>query len=86
MAVSDADTLMSQAWRNIQTFNGDADMANQTFSLSANTVSTGATTEGTIAGLKGDAMMVTEQVNAPKLATYAELISAITGGTLTKGN
>ena len=61
-------------------------MANQTFSLSANTVSTVATNEGTIAGLKGDAKMVTEQVNATKLATYAELISAISGITLTKGN
>jgi hypothetical protein len=30
--------------------------------------------------------MVTEQVNATKLATYAELISAISGITLTKGN
>ena len=54
-----------------------AAMANQAFSLSANTVSTVATNEGTIAGLKGDAKMVTEQVNATKLATYAELISAI---------
>ncbi len=61
-------------------------MANQTFSLSANTVSTVAANEGTLSGLKGDAKMVTEQVNATKLATYAELISAISGITLTKGN
>ncbi len=62
-------------------------MANQTFSLSANTVSTVAANEGTLSGLKGDAKMVTEQVNATKLATYAELISAISGIALTdKGN
>ena len=62
-------------------------MANQTFSLSANTVSTVAANEGTLSGLKGDANMVTEQVNATKLATYAELISAISGIALTdKGN
>ena len=61
-------------------------MANQTFSLSANTVSTVASNEVTLAGLKGDAKQVTEQVNATKLATYAELISAISGVTLTKGN
>ena len=61
-------------------------MANQAFSLSANTVSTVAANEGTLSGLKGDAKMVTEQVNATKLATYAELISAISGITLTKGN
>jgi hypothetical protein len=63
-----------------------AAMANQAFSLSANTVSTVAANEGTLSGLKGDAKMVTEQVNATKLATYAELISAISGITLTKGN
>ena len=62
-------------------------MANQTFSLSTNTVSTVAANEGTLSGLKGDAKMVTEQVNATKLATYAELISAISGIALTdKGN
>jgi len=61
-------------------------MATQTFSLSANTVSTVASNEVTLAGLKGDAKQVTEQVNATKLATYAELISAISGVTLTKGN
>jgi len=61
-------------------------MANQTFSLSANTVSTVASNEVTLAGLKGDAKQVTEQVNATKLATYAELISAISGISLTKGN
>ena len=61
-------------------------MANQTFSLSDNTVSIVAANEGTLSGLKGDAKMVTEQVNATKLATYAELISAISGISLTKGN
>ena len=61
-------------------------MANQTFSLSDNTVSIVASNEVTIAGLKGDAKQVTEQVNATKLSTYAELISAISGVTLTKGN
>jgi hypothetical protein len=61
-------------------------MANQTFSLSDNIVSIVASNEVTIAGLKGDAKQVTEQVNATKLATYAELISAISGVTLTKGN
>ena len=61
-------------------------MANQTFSLSDNTGSIVASNEVTIAGLKGDAKQVTEQVNATKLSTYAELISAISGVTLTKGN
>ena len=61
-------------------------MANQTFSLSTQAVTTIAANQTTIKGLKGDAKMVTEQVNATKLATYAELISAISGITLTKGN
>jgi len=61
-------------------------MANQTFSLSDNTVSIVAANETALEGLKGDAKQVTEQVNATKLATYAELISAISGVTLTKGN
>ena len=61
-------------------------MANQTFSLSTQSVTTIAANQTTIKGLKGDAKMVTEQVNATKLATYAELISAISGITLTKGN
>jgi len=61
-------------------------MANQTFSLSDNTVSIVSANETTLAGLKGDAKQVTEQVNATKLSTYAELISAISGVTLTKGN
>ena len=62
-------------------------MANQTFSLSANTVKIVSANETTLAGLKGDAKMVTEQTNATKLATYAELISAISGIGLTeKGN
>lgn len=61
-------------------------MANQTFSLSDNTVSIVASNETTLEGLKGDAKQVTEQVNATKLSTYAELISAISGVTLTNGN
>ena len=61
-------------------------MANQTFSLSTQAVTTIAANQTTIKGLKGDAKMVTEQVNATKLATYAELISAISGISLTKGN
>jgi len=61
-------------------------MATQTFSLSTQAVTTIAANQTTIKGLKGDAKMVTEQVNATKLATYAELISAISGITLTKGN
>ncbi|MAW40777.1 MAG: hypothetical protein CMF27_07655 [Kiritimatiellaceae bacterium] len=61
-------------------------MANQTFSLSDNTVSIVSANETALEGLKGDAKQVTEQVNATKLATYAELISAISGVTLTKGN
>ena len=61
-------------------------MANQTFSLSDNTVSIVSANETALKGLKGDAKQVTEQVNATKLATYAELISAISGVTLTKGN
>ena len=58
-------------------------MANQTFSLSDNTVSIVAANETALEGLKGDAKQVTEQVNATKLATYAELISAISGINLT---
>jgi len=61
-------------------------MANQTFSLSDNTVSIVSANETALKGLKGDAKQVTEQVNATKLSTYAELISAISGVTLTKGN
>ena len=61
-------------------------MANQTFSLSEATVKTISSNETTIKGLKGDAKQVTEQVNATKLSTYAELISAISGVTLTNGN
>ena len=61
-------------------------MANQTFSLSDNTVSIVSANETTLAGLKGDAKQVTEQVNTTKLASYAELISAISSVTLTKGN
>ena len=61
-------------------------MATQTFSLSDNTVSIVSANETALKGLKGDAKQVTEQVNATKLATYAELISAISGVTLTKGN